>query len=197
MAYERIRQYMRSCDNLLQLHSEGCRGDLAELLNGVTRRNVSQHELMIDDVKDGSVSDDAVHHSGTGERERTFTDNFRGAVLSNVVGHNQNSRGSGYQIHGTAHPFHQFARNGPVGKITVGSDLHGSQDGGFDVTAANHAKGRRGIKEAATGLDGDGLFARVNQIWVFFTFIWELAHTEQTVFGLQFDRNALGQVIRH
>src|SRR5690625_5547208 len=112
MVYERTRQYKRSCGNLLQRHSEGCRGDLAELFNGVTRRNVSQHELMIDDVKDGPGRDDAVHHSGTGERERTFTDNFRGAVLGNVVGNHQNSWGFGYQVQGTAHTFRKFALEG-------------------------------------------------------------------------------------
>jgi hypothetical protein len=71
------------------------------------------------------------------------------------------------------------------------------QDGHIDVAAADHGEAGGAVEEAAAGQDGDGLFAGVDDLGIFFALVGEGAHAQQTVFGVQPDRDALGQVVGH
>jgi hypothetical protein len=54
---------------------------------------------------------------------------LRASVCSRMFHHDHDAPDAGDDIHGTAHAFHAFARDHPVGEIPVFGDLHGAEDG--------------------------------------------------------------------
>jgi len=71
-------------------------------------------------------------------------------------------RGVGDVFGGHAWPaFHED--DDPVGAV---DEVHGAEDGGVDVSAADQAEGEGGVEEGGAGQDGDGLLARVDEVGV-------------------------------
>lgn len=66
----------------------------------------------------------------------------------------------------------QFLSGGlTVREVALGGDLHGAQDGQIDPAAPDHAEALVAAEAARAGQQGDGLFARVDQIRIFLAFV--------------------------
>lgn len=72
-----------------------------------------------------------------------------------------------------------------VGQVTLGTDLHGTEDGQVDTAGADHAKGFVAAEAAGTGLESNSLLAGVDKIGVLLTLLGVRAETENTVLRLQ------------
>ena len=79
---------------------------------------------------------------------------------------NDDPAGAVNQVHGAAHVPDHLAGDHPVGQVADRRYLHGTQDGGVDVAAADHAEAEGGVEEAGARLDRDGFLARIDQIGI-------------------------------
>jgi hypothetical protein len=101
------------------------------------------------------------------------------------------------QVHGAAHPLDHLAGDHPVGDVAVPRDLHGTEDRGVDLAAADHAERRSRVKERRPGPDCHRLLARVDQVRVFVAVVRVGADAEDAVLGLQHDLDVIWHVVRH
>ena len=92
---------------------------------------------------------------------------------------------TGHQIHRAAHALDHLARNHPVGQVTAGGDLHGTQNRQVDLAAANHGKRLVRAKNRRTRQGGHGLLARVDQVGINLLFGGKRANAQHAVFRLQ------------
>ena len=99
------------------------------------------------------------------------------------------------EVHGAAHAFKHFAGDGPIGESSLFVDLERAEDGEIDVATANHSERIGGRKINGAGNFGDGFLASVDEVGIDFGFEGIRADAEHTVFGLEDDVHAAGDVI--
>lgn len=135
------------------------------------------------------LSDNSRHTTSTGQRQTALLLNLADTILIHMIGENHNLGliGVGDQIHSTAHSLEHFSRNHVVCQVTVSADLQSSQHGDIDVTTSDHSERLGRIKGGATGEDGDGFLASVDDVHVDFFFGGVGAHTHESVFRVDPD----------
>ena len=102
-------------------------------------------DLLEDDALGGHFhhthfGDDEVHLTFSGEGKVAFFEDFRVPLLGVFHG-KDHALGTYDEVHGTAHAGGEFAGNHPVGEVAVLVHLHGAEDGGVNVAAADDAEG--------------------------------------------------------
>ena len=105
--------------------------------------------------------------------------------------------GAVHEVHRAAGALDHLAGDHPVGEVARGRDLHGAEDRGVDLAAADHAEARRRVEVRGTRQHRDGLLAGVDEVGVDLVFGRVRADAEDAVLGLQQDRDAVGHVVRH
>ncbi len=74
----------------------------------------------------------------------------------------------GHQVHGAAHALDHLAGHHPVGQVTLGGHLHGTEHGQVDVPAADHRERIVTAEVAGAGARGHGLLAGIDQVGIQF-----------------------------
>jgi hypothetical protein len=100
-----------------------------------------------------------------------------------------------FQVHRAAHALDHLARDRPVGDVADDRDLHGTQDRGVDLAAADHPEARRGVEEGSALAQGDRLLAGVDQVGVDILLEGIGADAEDAVLGLQDDLDVVGDIV--
>ncbi|KAI6751388.1 hypothetical protein HG531_006084 [Fusarium graminearum] len=124
------------------------------------------------------------------QRECALLDNLGVALLVCVL-HCHNDlglAGVADKIHSTTEALDLSGKH-PVGQVTIGADLHGSQDGKVDATAADHAKALLAAEDGGTRLESDSLLTSVDQISVLLTLLGVGSKAKNTVLRLELDLN--------
>lgn len=101
------------------------------------------------------------------ERERALLEDLGVALLVHVL-HGDDDLGLrrvGDEIHGAPDTL-DFAGEHEVGEVAELVDLHGAQHGDVDAPGADHAEGFVGAEGRGAADEGDGFFARVDQVGV-------------------------------
>src|SRR5690606_20987683 len=150
------------------VHLQGGAGAGGDVLDGDAGCGFDQGEALGGDIENAEVGDDPVDALLAGEGEGALVDDLGGAVLGGVFHEDDDAACAVDEVHGTAHALDHLAGDHPVGEVAAGGDLHGAEDGGVDVTAADHAEGERGVEEGGARQDGDRFLAGVDQVGVDF-----------------------------
>ena len=79
----------------------------------------------------------------------------------------------------------------------AGGDLHGAEDRGVDLAAADHPERGRGVEERRALAQRDGLLAGVDQVRVLLALERVGADAEDAVLGLQHQLDVVGDVVGH
>lgn len=175
---------------------EGSSSAALDLIQRNIRHQLGQHQSTVLDVKHAQIGDDAVNTANTGQGQRAVVQNLVLATLGNVLhGHNNTSAGAGNKIHSTAHTLDHLAGNDPVGKITFGRDLKGTENGQVNVRAADHGKRVVAREQGSAGQQSNGLLAGIDQIGVLLTGLGEGTKAQDTVLALQVDGDTLLEVV--
>jgi hypothetical protein len=149
------------------------------------------------------------------ERKRALLEDLGVALLVHVL-HGDDDLGLrrvGDEIHGAADAL-DLARQHEVGEVAELVDLHGAQHGDVDAAGADHAEGFVGAEGRGAADEGDGFFARVDQVGVpdecvsrvlrgvslgavlenvLFAGLGVPAHSQNAVLGLEHDFSAFGE----
>ena len=80
-----------------------------------------------------------------------------------------------------------FARQHPVSQVAARGDLHGAEDREVDLAGADHGERLFGPEARGARQQGDGFFARVDEVWVLEAGGGIRAEAQDAVFGLQLD----------
>ena len=132
----------------------------------------------------GHFGGDGVDDADAGEGKRAAVQDLGAAVFGGVLHGDDDAAGAGDEVHGAAHAFDHFAGDHPVGEVAGCVDFHGAEDAEVDVAAADHGEGFGGGEEGGAGEDGDGFFAGVDEVGVFFAFERVGADAEHAVFAI-------------
>lgn len=174
---------------------ERCGGLRLKLFHADAVQQLLQHQALGSAVKDSNIGDDAGHALSAGERECALGQNLGVALLIGVL-HGDDDPGLGGvgdQVHGTTDT-RDLAWQHVVGQITVAADLQTTQHGEVDLSGSDHAETLVATEQTGTGVEGDGLLTRVDEIGVFLSRSWVSAHTEDTIFSLEDDFDVLGEI---
>ncbi len=141
------------------------------------------------------IRDDEIYHAETGNRQRAFFQNLWTAVFGSVLQHRDDAFHAGNEVHRAAGSFDHLAGNHPVRDVAAVGHFKRAENREIDVSAANlseriGAREKRGARHR-----GDGLFAGVDEIGVFFARLGKWSDAEQSVLGLKRDVNSFRNVI--
>src|SRR5690606_15167370 len=170
-------------------------GDLADVVLGEAGGELGEDVSVGGDVEDGGLGDDAVDDAHAGQRERALVDDLGGAVLGGVLHHHDDAAGAGDEVHRAAHALDELAGDLPVGDVAGGGDLHGAEDRGGHLPAADHAEAGGGVEDRGAWAEGDGLLAGVDEVGVLLPLVGEGAHAHHAVLGLEGDVHAAREVV--
>ncbi|KAI6748308.1 hypothetical protein HG530_015588 [Fusarium avenaceum] len=163
------RRRLQSAESLSDPHRLEVLGDVErsfclalDLVNGDAFCNLNESKT----VGEINIKDTLVDSSAS-QRECALLDNLGVALLICVLHchNNLGLAGVADKIHSTAEALDLSGKH-PVGQITSGADLHGSQDGEVDATAADHAKALLATEYGSARLESHSLLTSVDQISV-------------------------------
>src|SRR5690554_5994590 len=109
---------LRACSIQLHLrymirYDQLASGLLDNLLDTHPRGSLLEHESAVLDLQVGEIREYPVNTTGTGQRQRTFLEQF-GLTVLGCVGHGADDvLGTRHEIHGAAHALDQLAGNHP------------------------------------------------------------------------------------
>ena len=128
------------------------------------------------------LGDDPGHTGLSGQGESTLLHNLGVALLIRVLhgDHDLGRAGVADQVHSTTEALDLSGQH-PVGEITSGAHLHGTEDGQVDATTPDHAETLLAPEYSSTGLEGDGLLSGVDQVGILLTLSGVGAQTQDTV----------------
>ena len=136
------------------------------------------------------LGNDSGNAGRSSQGESALLHNLGVTLLIRVL-HGDNNLGLGRvadEIHGTAETL-DLAGKHPVGQVTIGADLHGTQNGEVNATSADHAETLLAAEDSSSGQEGDSLLTGVYHISVLRALLGVRAQTENTVLRLQLDFN--------
>ena len=100
----------------------------------------------LNNIQNTQIGDDPVNNILAGQWQRAGGQNLAVTMFIGVVHDNDHTADAGNKIHRATHALNQFARDHPIGQISVFRDFHSPKNGHRYFAAPDHAKALRAIK---------------------------------------------------
>ena len=127
----------------------------------------STHQAVGRHVDHRQIGVDAIHARHTGQGIGAPLDDLALPLLGQVLHHHEHPLGADGEVHCAAHGRNRIRLAGmPVGEIARDRHLERAQHAEVQMPAAHHPEGIRVVEVAASGQQGHGLLARVDQVGI-------------------------------